>query len=86
MTGIDATEAAKFELEVVITSGTAFNTSGTTAAGAGVWRSLGTPRMYGNDRTTVGGKITTATFTIRRISDSTVMDTASITISASVSL
>lgn len=84
LTGISSTEAALYELEVVITSGSAYDAVGTTAAGAGTWRDLASNWMYGNIRTTIGSKSTTATFTIRRKSDTVTMATASIVITALV--
>lgn len=85
LTTADAVQAALYELEVVITVGTAFNAAGTTAAGAGIWRDLASNWTYGNTFTApVGSKSTTATFTIRRKSDSVTMASASIAISAEV--
>lgn len=82
---IDAVQAALYELEVVITSGTAFNAAGTTAAGSGTWRDLASNWTYGNTFTgPIGSKSTTATFTIRRKSDLATMATASLVISAEV--
>lgn len=85
LTGIDAVQAALYELEVVITSGSAFNAPGTTAAGSGTWRDLASSWTYGNTFTgPAGAKSTTATFTIRRKSDLVTMATASLVISAEV--
>lgn len=81
---LSSAQAALYELEVVITAGSAFNSSGSTAAGSGVWRDLANSWQYGNERSTVGIKSTTATFRIRRKSDLTIMATASITIVAEV--
>lgn len=81
----DAVQAALYELEVVITSGTAFNAVGTTAAGSGTWRDLASSWTYGNSFTgPLGTKGTTATFTIRRKSDLVTMASASISIVAEV--
>lgn len=85
LTTADAVQAALYELEVVITSGTAFNAAGTTAAGSGTWRDLASNWTYGNTFTgPLGTKSTTATFTIRRKSDLVTMATASLVISAEV--
>ena len=85
LTSIDAVQAALYELEVVITIGTAFNAAGTTAAGSGTWRDLASSWTYGNAFTgPLGNKYTTATFTIRRKSDLVTMATASIDIVAEV--
>jgi len=84
--GVSTVEAALYELQVVITSGTAYNRAGTTAAGSGTWRDLAAgPWMYGNLRSSLGGKTTTATFTIRRKSDAATMVNPSIVIFAVVS-
>lgn len=86
LTSIDSIQAALYELEVVITSGTAYNAAGTTAAGVGTWRDLSSSWTYGNTFTGSSGfKSTTSTFTIRRKSDLVTMATASITIDADVS-
>lgn len=85
LTSLNGTEAAKYELEVVITSGIAFNAPGTTAAGSGTWRDLASNWTYGNTFTGASGlKSTTATFTIRRKSDLVTMASASISIDAEV--
>jgi hypothetical protein len=82
---VDAVQAALYELEVVITSGSAFNAAGTTAAGSGTWRDLASSWTYGNTFTGPSGtKSTTATFTIRRKSDLVTMASASIAITAEV--
>lgn len=85
LTTPNTVQAALYELEVVITAGTAFNAAGTTAAGAGTWRDLASNWTYGNTFTAnLGFKSTTATFTIRRKSDLVTMTSASIEIKATV--
>jgi hypothetical protein len=86
LSGISSAQAALYELECVITAGSAFNGVGTTAAGAGIWRDLASTVTYANVRTTTGTKTTTATFRIRRKSDLAIMQTASIIITAGVSV
>lgn len=88
LTSLDAVAAALYELEAVITVGTAFNAAGTTAAGSGTWRDLASNWTYGNtvtDNVNLA-KETTSTFTIRRKSDLVTMASASITITAEVTL
>lgn len=84
LTSLDSVQAALYELQCVIISGPAFNQSGTTAAGAGIWRDLSSPRLYGHTQNLIGARSTTATYTIRRKSDLAVIVAADITISAEV--
>jgi hypothetical protein len=86
LSSLSGAQAALYELECVITAGAAFNGAGTTAAGAGIWRDLANTVSYANVRTTTGTKTTTATFRVRRKSDLAIMATASIIITASVSV
>jgi hypothetical protein len=86
LSAIDATQAALYEIECVITAGAAFNAAGTNASGAGVWRDGAVGANYGNIRTSNGSKSTTAIFKVRRKSDAAIMQTASITIDAIVTV
>jgi hypothetical protein len=61
------------------------NTSGTLSTGTvGAWLNLGTSRSWDVSRSGVGGKSCTGTVEIRRASDSVVLATGSIAITATV--
>lgn len=74
----DGDIAANYEVKATLTSGTF--TSGT----AGSWLNLGSEREWTARQTVVGTKTVTATFDIRKVGTTTVLGTASITLTATV--
>lgn len=68
--------AGLYEARVTVTSGSL--TSGTT----GTWLALSTSRQWEVSRATTGSSNVTFTLEIRRASDGTVLDTATITLAA----
>jgi hypothetical protein len=69
-----------FECRATITSGTL--TSGSSASGS--WLALSTTRTWFVEQTTIGVKTCIFTLEIRRTSDGTVLDTATIELNAEV--
>jgi hypothetical protein len=74
----DGDIAANYEVKATLTSGTF--TTGT----AGSWLNLATEREWTARQTTVGTKTTTATFEIRKVGTTTILATATITLTATV--
>lgn len=70
--------ASDYEVQVVVTSGTV--TGSTT--GAGVWNNLGTNRSWTHASALAASSSRVLTVTIRRVSDSVVVATATITLTS----
>lgn len=68
------------QYEVFATLNTGTLTSGTT----GSWLNLGTTRSWNVSRDTVGGRFANMTMDVRRVGTSTVLDTWTVSISATV--
>jgi hypothetical protein len=73
---VPGTSASNYEALVTVTSGTL--TTGT----AGTWQALSTTRSWSRNRTTTGITIAVITVDIRLVGTTTVLTTASITLSA----